>query len=100
MNGTPNDQSRIIVTLDDLSPEFRADLERARDRKGWNGEQVRRAVSRNYGFLGPHVTGWIETASNAEGNPFEVLVAEFTPPQGRDEDEATTRFREAHSLCA
>ena len=98
MSSTPND--RIVVTLNDLSPEFREELERARDQKGWNEERLRRAVSRNYGFLGPHVTGWIENASDADGNPVEVLVTEFKLPEGRDEQEATVKFRQAHGLCA
>ncbi len=98
----PDDPAtRIVVDVKDLTLEFREDLERSFDANdGWDQECVDRVVTRHYGFLGPHVKGWVDPAADKGEGPAGLLVVEFMPPKDRDENEAALTWERAVTMCA
>ena len=95
MQPSSPDGAVTIVKINDLVSPFRERVEEARTKSGWDAETLTKAVREAYDFLGPFVSARID--EDVQGT--ERLVVEFTPPAGRDLDEAERSFSTAVDLA-
>jgi len=87
------------MRIDDLVPEFREELERARRGTEWDQEAVISTVTKEYGFLGHFVSCRIEPDQRPDSDGRDLLVIEFTPPEDRDARAAHEQFQDAITLA-
>lgn len=79
-----SETSLVIVRLGDLSADLRDAILSARTATGWNEELLRRAVMREFGFLGGFVNAHIDPLPKGAVVDDAVLNLAFTPPRDRD----------------
>ena len=86
----------VVVKVSDLTPLVRYRLEEARDESGWDRLALDKAMREEYDFLGRFISSQIK--EDAEGS--EWLAVQFTPPLGRNLDEAERSFDAALDVAA
>ena len=94
---TANVGRTIAVTpLADLLPSVRQALEEARSGEGWEAGRLNQAIRNHFGFLGAFTSARIESRKlEGQQGLEEVLVLEFSPPEGRDLAAAERRYEQA-----
>lgn len=91
----PIGRTLAVTPLVDLLPSVRQSLEEARTPQGWDVDKLNQAIRNHFDFLGAFTSARIESRDIAGTGPEDVLVLEFSPPEGRDLAAAERRFEQA-----